>query len=114
MESILGSLDAAVMVVSRDLIVQVWNRQAEELWGLREDETVGRHLLNLDSGIPHETLRDLLRKALTHHESVSGVLMEAVNRRGRTVRLRVTVSALEGSERNQGAMILMEVDDGDT
>ena len=64
--------------------------------------------------MPHATLRDLLRKALTHHESVSGVFMEAVNRRGRTVRLRVTVAALEGSERNQGAMILMEVDDGDT
>jgi two-component system CheB/CheR fusion protein len=32
MESILGSLAAAVVVVSRDMIVQVWNKQAEELW----------------------------------------------------------------------------------
>src|SRR6185437_1711595 len=45
-ESILGSLGAAVIVVNRELMVQVWNRQAEDLWGLREDETVGEHFLN--------------------------------------------------------------------
>ena len=35
MESILGSLEAAVIVLDRDLAVQVWTRQAHELWGLR-------------------------------------------------------------------------------
>ena len=113
MESVLGSLNAAIIVVAPDLSVRFWSRQAQELWGLRESEAVGHPVFELDSGIPHEALRDPLRNALSRHESVSGVLMQAVNRRGRTVQLRVTVAALDASERNQGAMILMDVDDGD-
>ena len=64
MESILGSLRAAVVVVNRDLIVQVWNRQAQELWGLREDETVGEHVLSLDSGLPSERLKPMVREVV--------------------------------------------------
>jgi len=41
LDSILGSLEAAVIVLDRDFNVQVWTRQAHELWGLRADETVG-------------------------------------------------------------------------
>jgi two-component system, chemotaxis family, CheB/CheR fusion protein len=32
MESILGSLEAAIIVLDRDFMVQVWTRQAHELW----------------------------------------------------------------------------------
>jgi two-component system CheB/CheR fusion protein len=113
MESVLGGLNAAIIVVGPDLAVRFWSRQAQELWGLREAEAVGHPVFELDSGIPLEALSDPLRNALSHQQSVSGVLMQAVNRRGRTVQLRVTVAALDGSERNKGAMVLMEVDGGD-
>jgi two-component system, chemotaxis family, CheB/CheR fusion protein len=110
MESILGSLEAAVIVLDRDLIVQVWTRQAHELWGLRADETVGHHLLNLDSGLPTAELHPWLRAVITGQQSaVVGRSMRAVNRRGRQVDLRVTVSALQtDSEMPAGALIVME------
>jgi two-component system CheB/CheR fusion protein len=114
MESVLGGLNAAIIVVGPDLKVRFWNRQSQELWGLREDEAVGHHLFDLDSGIPHEALRQPVQKALDQHEGKSDMVLEAVNRRGRTVQLRVTVAALDGAEPERGgAMMLMEVDDRD-
>ncbi|MDX6594025.1 MAG: two-component system, chemotaxis family, CheB/CheR fusion protein, partial [Gaiellales bacterium] len=64
MESVLAGLGAAVLVVDADQRVLVWNRQAEELWGVRREEAVGQHLLTLDIGLPLERLRPLVRAAL--------------------------------------------------
>jgi two-component system CheB/CheR fusion protein len=110
MESILGSLEAAVIVLNRDLVVQVWTRQAHELWGLRAAETVGHYLLNLDSGLPTAELHPWLRSVITGQQTaVVGRSIRAVNRRGRQVDLRVTVTALQAdSEAPAGALILME------
>lgn len=109
-QAILDSLDAAVIVVDRDLVVQVWSRQAEELWGLRETETVGHHILNLDSGMPVTSLHPWLRSVINGQESgISGQHLTAINRRGRTVRLRATVTAMtEGTGPRGGGLILFE------
>jgi two-component system, chemotaxis family, CheB/CheR fusion protein len=110
MESILGSLEAAVVVLDRDLVVQVWTRQAHELCGLRAEETVGHHLLNLDSGLPTAELHRWLRSVITGQQTaIVGRSLRAVNRRGRTVDLRITVTALQTeSEQPAGALVLME------
>jgi two-component system CheB/CheR fusion protein len=110
MESILRSLEAAVIVVDRDLAVQVWTQQAHELWGLRADEAIGHHLLNIDSGLPTAELHPWLRSVITGQQNaIIGRQLHAVNRRGRGVDLRVTVTSLHGdSELPAGALILME------
>ena len=36
--------------------VQTWNLQAEEMWGLRGEEVVGKNFLGLDIGLPIEML----------------------------------------------------------
>ena len=115
MESILGSLGAAVIVVNRDLVVQVWNSEAEDLWGLRELETVGTHLMNLDSGIPTDQLVAPLREVIFDGNSGAERVLDAVNRKGRKVVLRVTVTPLRSdAEEPAGALMLMEVSaDGD-
>lgn len=109
MESIVGSLRAAVIVINRDMIVQVWNWRAEDLWGLREDETVGAHLLNLDSGMPTEQLKGIIRRVVFDGDPGEDVVLDAVNRRGRSVQLRVTVSPLlADAAEPTGALMLME------
>jgi two-component system, chemotaxis family, CheB/CheR fusion protein len=110
MESILSSLEAAVIVLDRDLVVQVWTPQAQELWGLHHDEAVGRHLLDLDSGLPTADLHGWLRSVVGGQQTaIVGRSLRAVNRRGRTVDLRITVTALQGeSEQPAGALVLME------
>jgi two-component system CheB/CheR fusion protein len=110
MESILGSLGATVIVVDRDLVVQVWNRQAEDLWGLREDEAVGEHLLDLDSGLPADPLTAMIREVVFDATPKAERQLAAVNRRGRPVRLRVTVTPLTAGEQvPSGALLLMEL-----
>jgi two-component system CheB/CheR fusion protein len=97
-------------VLNRDLVVQVWTRQAHELWGLRADETIGHHVLNLDSGLPSAELHPWLRSVITGQQpAIVGRHLRAVNRRGRRVELRITVTALlSDSDQPAGALILME------
>ena len=114
MESILGSLDAAVIVLNQEQIVQVWNRQAEDLWGLREDETVGAHFLNLDSGLPTEELKPLIREVILGGSPSAELQLDAINRRGRSVALRVTITPLlSDGKPATGALVLMEHTDID-
>jgi two-component system, chemotaxis family, CheB/CheR fusion protein len=87
LEAILTSLNSAVVVVDRDVRIQVWNRHAQDLWGLRRDEVEGEHLMNLDIGLPVEHLHQPIRACLTG-EPPQPVAMPAVNRRGRVHRLR--------------------------
>jgi two-component system, chemotaxis family, CheB/CheR fusion protein len=110
MQSILGSLDAAVIVVDPQLRVQVWTQQAEELWGLREEETVGQPLLALDSGLPVTELEPWLSAVMGGHETgIYGQHVQAVNRRGRAVELRVTLTAmLTGDHRIGGVLVMFE------
>lgn len=81
-------------MINRDQIVQIWNREAEDMWGLRRDETVGAHLLNLDSGLPTEKSKPLIRHVMSGGSEVAELQMDAVHRRGRSIALRVTVTPL--------------------
>ncbi|NUT55004.1 MAG: chemotaxis protein CheR, partial [Thermoleophilia bacterium] len=56
LEAILSSLGVAVGVIDREQRVQVWNRHAEDLWGVRADEALDQHLQALDIGLPTEQL----------------------------------------------------------
>lgn len=115
MQSIFNSLDAAVIVVTRELLVQAWSRQAEDLWGLREQETIGRELLSLDSGLPSAELRPWLGAVVSGAQpGIYGQHVAAVNRRGRTVELRVTITAMNNEvQQPSGALLLFEELSGD-
>jgi two-component system CheB/CheR fusion protein len=112
LEAVLTSLQAGVAVVDRELQVKMWNRRAEDLWGLRAEEVTGRHFLNLDIGLPFEMLRPLLRGALGGETGDAQV--DAVNRRGRPVAVRVVCTPLSGragGTASDGAIIVMEAGD---
>jgi two-component system CheB/CheR fusion protein len=109
-EAILTSLRAGVAVVNRDMHVRVWNRRAEDLWGLRPEEAVGQHFLNLDIGLPTDQLRPLIRQVLAGESASHEVRLPAVNRRGRTVEVRVTGTPLSrDGEDATGAILVMDV-----
>jgi two-component system CheB/CheR fusion protein len=110
LESILGSLGAAVVVVDADLAIEGWNAQARELWGLAEDEVRGSHFLNLDIGLPVDELRQPIRSVLARDEREQEVVLAAVDRRGRPVDVRVRLSPLDGADGARGVIMLMEPD----
>jgi two-component system CheB/CheR fusion protein len=92
LDAILSGLQAGVVVLDPELRVQVWNEQAQELWGLRRDEAVGQHFLNLDIGLPTDQLRPLIRAALGDGPDRHELVVKAVNRRGRSIAVRVLAS----------------------
>jgi two-component system CheB/CheR fusion protein len=109
MQEILTSLPNGVVVVDRDLRIQVWNRLAEDMWGIRQDEAVGQHLLAVDIGLPTERLRPTLKSVLAG-EDAGDVVLDAVNRRGRPIRVQVTATPLIANEQDPaGSVLVMQV-----
>jgi two-component system CheB/CheR fusion protein len=117
LEAILGGLRAGVAVLDLDMTVRAWNNQAENLWGLRRDEALGQHFLNLDIGLPTDLVRPLVRQAVADNGGVHQTTLTAINRRGRETQIRVSCTSLRSSTGSgEGAILLMEVDapDGHT
>ena len=106
MESILGSLRDGVIVLDAEMQVVAWNYQSEDLWGLRADEALGKHLLNLDIGLPIDEFRGPIRAAIAGGEAQKATV-EALTRRGRKVDCTVDFTPLRGAfEEARGVIIL--------
>jgi two-component system CheB/CheR fusion protein len=111
--AILISLGLGVAVLDSHQRVQVWNRRAEDLWGLRPDEAVDHHFLSLDIGLPAEQLAPALRSVLSGGSERETRALEAVNRRGRPILCTATVLPLVSPQAGdgraiRGAIVLME------
>ena len=109
LQSILGSLNSAVVVVDRNLSIQIWNRQAENMWGLRQDEVLKKSILTLDIGLPLEDLAFPFRAILEKKSKLEEITLESVNRRGRQFKCNVTCNPLfNKDDMQQGIVIVME------
>jgi two-component system CheB/CheR fusion protein len=108
LESVLSGLRDGVIVIDGNLQVLAWNPRSEDLWGLRSDETVGKHLLNLDIGLPLEKLRPPIRACLVD-QSVHELTVEAINRRGRAMSCQLTFTPLRGPTDDQSGVIILAV-----
>ena len=91
LETILSSMGVAVIVIDREQRVQIWNAESTEFWGVRSDEAHGQHLFGLDIGLPLDGVRTPLRRVLAGTDARAEVQLEARNRRGRRVRVNVTL-----------------------
>ncbi len=118
LESIFTSLRGGVVLLDRELRVQRWNRKAEDLWGLRTEEAQSRNFLNLDIGLPVEQLKAPIRASLASdsEEEFTEVVLDATNRRGKPMRVKVTCTRLANPNGGdpQGVILLMEETDGRT
>jgi len=110
LHSLINSVQPGMVVVDREMRVVVWNRGCEELWGLRADETTGQRLTALDIGLPIEGVRPLIGNAFVDPDSLGDAVVDAVNRRGRPTKVRVTCTPFRSDEGAvDGALLLMEV-----
>ena len=110
LESLFTSMRSGIAVLDRDLRVQVWNRQAEELWGVRSAEVEQVHFLTLDIGLPLERTAQPIRSSLAGTLPSHEMVLEAVNRRGRAIACKTSIFPLiaRGSDRPRGVIVLME------
>jgi len=111
LESIWAGLGDAVAVLDPDLRVLVWNHGIEDLWGLREEEVQGRHFLNLDIGLPVDEVQPTLLQAMTSDNGSQSTVVQAINRRGKTVTCRVTCSPLIGDDKAVRGVIVVVVEE---
>ena len=111
LESIWAGLGGAVAVLDPELRVLVWNHGIEDLWGVREDEVQGRHFLDLDIGLPVDQVRPTLRQVMSGDNGSQSTVVQATNRRGKTVSCRVTCSPLIGNDKAIRGVIVVVVEE---
>jgi two-component system CheB/CheR fusion protein len=112
-ESILTSVRAGVIVVDRELRVVAWNHRSEDMWGLRRDEVKGQNFLNLDIGLPIDELRQAIRACFSGDTDHIERRLQAMNRRGRSIETRVSVTPLvRDSHQVTGVILMIEEDPG--
>jgi two-component system, chemotaxis family, CheB/CheR fusion protein len=107
--SILAGLEVGVVVVDPKLQVLAWNHRAGDMWGLRADEVKGRHLMNLDIGLPVQQLLQPVRAVLSGERARAELTLDCLNRRGRPIRCPVRCTPLNGGNGEMlGAILVME------
>jgi two-component system CheB/CheR fusion protein len=112
LEAIFTSLAIGIAVLDVGQRVVVWNKRAEDLWGVRQDEVLQQHFMSLDLGLPIDRLAPALRAVLGGSSGRERLQLEAVDRRGRAIMCRTSVLPLVKPFRDgggvRGAIILME------
>ena len=110
LESVFSSLRSAVVVVDRDYRIRVWNRRAEDLWGVRTDEVVGAPFLSLDIGLPVAELAQPIRDVMSGEQPALARTIRSTTRRGKSIECHVSVTPLAAAEGDRaGVILLMEV-----
>ena len=114
LEEILGNLGMGVVVLDQERHVQVWNAGAEEMWGVRPEETEGRPFAELDIGLPVEQLERGITGAMADASEQEEVVIDAVNRKGRQFACAVRAITLKDPDGNShGVIVLMRDRDAD-
>jgi two-component system CheB/CheR fusion protein len=109
LESVFSSLRSGVAVVDREYRVDVWNRRAEDLWGVRSDEVIGTQFLALDIGLPVAQLAPSIRSIMNGDQTLVERTIPSLTRRGRTIDCLVSITPLNSSAgETTGVIILMD------
>jgi len=109
LQSILGSLHGGVAVLDVKQNIISWSRRAEDLWGLRSDEVQGQSFVSLDIGLPVEKIKTAIRACLLAESEYEEVTVDAVNRKGRTIKCRVACTPIIGANKElHGTILMME------
>ena len=108
LRSIVDGQQHALIVLDNELIVNMWNKRAREIWGLHQEEVVRQPFLNLDIGLPVHELRDGMRRALRNEVDTHQIVLPAVNRKGKTFDCRVTIIPLANSGDVSGVILMMD------
>ncbi len=109
LQSILRSLRFGIVVLSRNLDVEVWNLQAEDQWGLRSEEVRGRSFASLDLGLPVDALLPAVRECISDPTHEGELSVKAINRRGQRVNCKVSIVPRSSDGRGVlGVILLLE------
>jgi two-component system CheB/CheR fusion protein len=109
-DAILRIIDAGIVVLDQALKVRSWNRWSENAWGVRTESVTGREFATLDIGLPVDRLRPALEQTVRGEAGETVAELDAVDRRGRSMRCRVHLSPLIYDDRSiRGVVVIVSV-----
>jgi len=109
LESVLRSMNGGIIVLDDKRVIQGWNRWSENMWGLRTEEVIGTAFDALDIGLPVHMLRDAMAIVHSGREEQLEQALEGIDRRGRRVLCKVTVSELlDEAHDGHGTVLLFQ------
>jgi two-component system, chemotaxis family, CheB/CheR fusion protein len=82
----------------------------EDLWGLRNNEVVGKSIFSLDIGLPMEKLRTSIRDCLSGQKQFEEMILDAVNRRGKQINCYVAITPLSSMEVEGAVLMMADID----
>ncbi|MBI2710919.1 MAG: PAS domain-containing protein [Actinobacteria bacterium] len=108
--SVLDVMDAAVVVVDRDLRIRAWNRRCTELWDVAAAAVTGRPLVGLDIGLPVGEIADRARAVLGGSSTSPELEIAGEDRRGHSPRYLVRFTGLQHRDgRPAGVVVVLSV-----
>jgi two-component system CheB/CheR fusion protein len=106
-QAVLDGLGMGVVVLDRDLSVRSWNGTAEELWGLRPKDVVGKPFFTLDIGLPVREFRDVVRQCVTGEVDRAQRDVAGHDRKGKPMRHDVVCGPLREPGGSIAGVILL-------
>jgi CRP/FNR family cyclic AMP-dependent transcriptional regulator len=103
---LLESLGIGVAVLDRKLRVTMWNEHAKKLWGLDAGEVRDQNFLDLEMGLPVDSLRDALRACAAGRVEGEEQHINARDRTGRDIVARVLCTPLKTSHGEVSGVIV--------
>ena len=108
MHAVLSSLKMGVAIVNSGLEIIAWNETAEHMWGIRAKEAQGQSVLDLGIGLPLDKVGSQIRSCLNGKKDGEETILQAVNRRGKSIKCRVACKAFVGPDEKRGVTVIME------
>jgi PAS domain S-box-containing protein len=90
---ILEQANDAIIVTNTDHRIVIWNRRAEELYGFKKEEALGKNVIEMIVPTHRRTKASCALKALGRGESYAGGLLH-VTKEGKEIPVRVSVRAI--------------------
>jgi two-component system CheB/CheR fusion protein len=99
-QTVLGSVDQAVLVLDREGLVTTWNSTAERMWGLRAEQAVERPFWTLPIGDMPRLSREAIGRVMKtgQAETVPGIPYVVSEGDGRRTQLRLAALRSSGGE----------------
>ena len=104
LNSIITSVDSAIIVLDSKFKVQLWNYKAKDLCGLTAEEVQGTSFFEIDCGLPVGKLKKQIKLFADSKGKHADLEIEGINRRGREISCKIRLSTIAGDDKG---MILL-------
>ncbi len=108
-KNIIHSMSQSLIVWNKENIIRTWNPSAEEMWGIKSDEAIGKNIFSLNVGIESREIQQKIRKSIQtgsiYHEGSREYISPSHGKRF----MQLTIIPLIDNIGNEmGAMMLSE------